>query len=47
MYITIPLFDLIKATKKDDTGIPHNYSDYEVFVEKSNLPAGVNMNEKV
>ena len=41
------LFDLIKVIKKDDTGIPRNYSDYEVFVEKSNLPAGVNMIEKV
>ncbi len=41
------LFDLIKVTKKDKTNISRSYSDYEVFVEKAHLPAGVSMIEKV
>ena len=40
------LFDLIKVTKKNETNISRSYSDYEVFVEKTNLPAGVMLVER-
>ena len=40
------LFDLIKVTKKDETNISRSYSDYGVFVEKTNLPAGVMLVER-
>ena len=36
------LFDLVKVTRKDDSGLPARaYTDYEVSVNETALPAGV------
>ena len=39
------LFDRIKATKKVD--VPRNFSDYDVAVDESDMPAGVTLLRKV
>jgi CRISPR-associated protein Csd2 len=39
------LFERIKATKKVD--VPRNFSDYDVAVDESAMPAGVTLLRKV
>lgn len=40
------LFDLVKVEKKCD-GAPRQFSDYEVTIDKENLPAGVTIEELI
>ena len=39
------LFDLVKVTKKSDVDAPRAYSDYDVSLDSSALPAGVTIEE--
>ena len=39
------LFDRIKVTKKADVDIPRSFNDYEVVVDKENLPEGIEIKE--
>lgn len=39
------LFDLIQIQRKDDAQPARNFSDYEVSIEKENVPSGVVFNE--
>jgi CRISPR-associated protein Csd2 len=39
------LFDLVKATVKSGTEAPRSYSDYDVVLDTSALPAGVTVEE--
>jgi CRISPR-associated protein Csd2 len=39
------LFDRIKITRKDPTKPARAYSDYDVTVDKENLPAGITVHE--
>lgn len=40
------LFDLINVSRKDFTRPPRAYSDYDVFVNKAEVPAGVKLIER-
>ena len=40
------LFDLVKIEKKSE-GAPRSFNDYEVTIDKSNLPAGVTVEELI
>ena len=40
------LFDLVKIEKKSE-GAPRSFNDYEVTIDKSNLPAGVTVEEMI
>lgn len=40
------LFDLVKVEKKSE-GAPRSFNDYEVTIDKSNLPAGVTVEEMI
>jgi CRISPR-associated protein Csd2 len=40
------LFDRIKVKKIDNEVTARNYSDYEVIIDKENMPSGVTINEK-
>lgn len=40
------LFDLVKIEKKSE-GTPRSFNDYEVTIDKSNLPAGVTVEELI
>ncbi len=40
------LFDLVKVEKKCD-GAPRQFSDYEVTIDKENIPAGVTIEEMI
>lgn len=40
------LFDLVKIEKKSE-GAPRSFNDYEVTIDKSNLPAGVMVEELI
>lgn len=40
------LFDLIKVERKDKSQPPRNYSDYEVTVNRQNVPQGVELMER-
>lgn len=39
------LFDRVKVVRKDESRPPRAYSDYEVTVDKSKLPAGITVHE--
>ena len=39
------LFDLVKVNKKDPTKVARAFSDYEVTIDRTGLPAGVNLEE--
>jgi len=41
------LFDLIKVHKKDAEITPRKYDDYEVILDKDNIPNGVSVEEKI
>ena len=41
------LFDLIKVNRKDDSKPSRCFEDYEVIINKENLPKGVNIIEKI
>lgn len=41
------LFELIKIQKKDGIEYPRQFEDYEVTIDKNNLPAGVTMEELI
>lgn len=41
------LFDLVSITKESDVKIPRAFSDYVVTVDRDNLPAGVEIIEKL
>ena len=40
------LFDLVKVQKKCD-GAPRKFDDYEVVIDKANLPSGVTIEEMI
>ena len=40
------LFDLVKIAKKDGVVVPRKFADYEVTVDRSALPSGVEVIEK-
>jgi CRISPR-associated protein Csd2 len=40
------LFDLVKVEKKCEDA-PRKFTDYEVTIDKSNLPAGVTIEEMI
>lgn len=37
------LFDLVKISKKEGVEVPRSFADYDVVVDKDNLPAGVEL----
>ncbi len=39
------LFDLVKVNKKDPAKVARAFSDYEVAIDRTGLPAGVNLEE--
>jgi CRISPR-associated protein Csd2 len=39
------LFDRVKITRKDLTRPARAFSDYEVAIDKANLPSGITMHE--
>ena len=41
------LFDLVKVNKKIGVDFPRQFSDYEVTIDKENLPAGVTIEELI
>lgn len=41
------LFELIKIEKKDGIEYPRQFEDYEVTIDKNNLPTGVTMEELI
>jgi CRISPR-associated protein Csd2 len=41
------LFDLVRVAKKDDSKPPRSFSDYEVMVERSTVPVGVELMEMI
>ena len=41
------LFDLVKIEKKDDAGVPRSFLDYNVTIDKENLPQGVTIEELI
>ena len=40
------LFDLVKIARKDGVVVPRKFADYEVTVDRSALPSGVEVIEK-
>ena len=40
------LFDLVKVQKKCD-GAPRKFADYEVTIDRDNLPAGVTIEDMI
>lgn len=40
------LFDLVKIAKKEDVVVPRKFADYDVTIERSSMPAGVEVIEK-
>ena len=40
------LFDLVKVARKEDVSVPRKFADYEVTVDRSALPSGVEIIEK-
>lgn len=41
------LFDLIEAKRKDSVEIPRKYSDYEITINKNEIPDGVELIERI
>ena len=41
------LFDLVSVKKKDDVEVPRSFSDYEVSINRSDLPPGVEIIERI
>ncbi len=42
------LFDLVTVTRATDESIPaHAFSDYNVTIERNNMPQGVTLEEKI
>jgi len=41
------LFDLIKITRKDENKPVRSYSDYNIIIDRENLPSGVELIERV
>ncbi len=41
------LFDLVKVEKKQDVDVPRSFSDYNVNIDKDNLPQGVTIEELI
>lgn len=41
------LFDLVKIEKKEGVDYPRSFEDYEVTIDKENLPAGVTIEEMI
>lgn len=41
------LFDLVKVAKKQDVDVPRSFSDYNVNIDKDNLPQGVTIEELI
>jgi len=41
------LFDLVKVEKKQDVDVPRSFSDYNVNIDKYNLPQGVTIEELI
>lgn len=41
------LFDLVKIEKKDGVEYPRQFSDYQVTIDKNNLPTGVTIEELI
>ena len=39
------LFDRIKITRKDPSAPPRAFSDYDVVIDKENLPPGIMIHE--
>lgn len=37
------LFDLIKVSKKEGVDVPRSFADYDVVIDKDNLPSGVEL----
>lgn len=40
------LFDVVKIAKKDGVTVPRKFADYDVTIERSSMPAGVEVIEK-
>ncbi|GAA5480803.1 type I-C CRISPR-associated protein Cas7/Csd2 [Haloferula sargassicola] len=41
------LFDAVKVTKKDDVEVPRSFSDYTVEIDRSAIPDGVEIIERI
>ena len=41
------LFDLVKIEKKDGIDYPRSFEDYQLTIDKDNLPAGVSIEEMI
>lgn len=41
------LFDLVTVSRKDEPRPARSFSDYQVHIDKTNVPQGVTMIEKV
>ena len=40
------LFDLVKIAKKDSVAVPRKFADYDVTIDRSVIPVGVEVVEK-
>lgn len=41
------LFDLVKCQKKENVAFPRSFEDYQITIEKANLPDGVTIEELI
>ena len=41
------LFDLVKVEKKEGVAVPRSFADYNVCIDKDNLPNGVELMELI
>ena len=41
------LFDLVHVKRRDEAKVPRSFTDYEVTVDKDNVPNGVELIEEI